>query len=171
MAISKNIFGEHVGPLSDERKSALRTKLSNLKLLVIGEVSMVSNLMQKYIHERLKEIYSTPDTVCFDGISIVVVGDFYQLPSAKAKPAFSPFKNELFNLSHPWKQFRMVKLMKIMRQQGDHSFTDILNRIRLVEFSERTVLSCLEPVCLCWRGLWRYFSHHWQRVMVGQQIV
>ena len=62
LAISKNIFGEHVGPLSDESKSALRAKLSNLKLLVIDEVSMVSNLMLKYIHKKLKEIYSTPDT-------------------------------------------------------------------------------------------------------------
>ena len=136
MAIFKNIFGEHVGPLSDERKSALRTKLSNLKLLVIDEVSIVSNLMLKYIHERLKEIYSTPDTVWFGGISIVVVGDFYQLPPVKAKPAFSPFKNELFNLSHPWEQFRMLELMKIMRQPGDHSFTEILNRIRLGQLSE-----------------------------------
>ena len=55
LAISKNIFGEHVGPLSNERKSALRTKLPNLKLIVIDEVSVVSNLMLKYIHERLKE--------------------------------------------------------------------------------------------------------------------
>ena len=67
LAISENIFGEHVGPLSDERKSALRTKLSDLKLLVIGEVLRVSNLMLKYMHERLKEIYSTPDTVWFGG--------------------------------------------------------------------------------------------------------
>ena len=47
LAISKNIFGEHVGALSDERESALRTKLSNLKLLVIDEASMVSSLMLK----------------------------------------------------------------------------------------------------------------------------
>ena len=136
LAISKDIFGEHVGPLSDERKSALRTKLSNLKLLVIEEVSMVSNLMLKYIHERLKEIYSTPDTVWFSGISTVVVGDFYQLPPGKAKPGFSPFKNEPLNLSHPWEQFRMVELIKIMRQQGDHSFTQILNRIRLGQLTK-----------------------------------
>ena len=136
LAISKNMFGEHEGPLSDERKSALRTKLSNLKLLVIDEVSMVSSLMLKYIHERLKEIYSTRDTVWFGGISIVVVGDFYQLPPVKAKPAFSQFKNELFNLSHPWKQFRMVELMKIMHQQGDHSFTEILNRIHLGQLTK-----------------------------------
>ena len=92
LAISKNIFGEHVGPLSDERKGALRTKLSNFKLPVIDEESMVSNLMLKHIHERMKEIYFTPDTVWFGGISIVVVRDFYQLPPVKAKPAISSLK-------------------------------------------------------------------------------
>ena len=136
LTISKNIFGEHVGPLFDERKSALRTKSSHLKLLVIDEVSMVSNLMLKHIHERLKEIYSTPGTVWFGGISIVVVGDFYQLPPVKAKPVFLPFKNELFNLSHRLEQFRMVELIKIMRQQGDHSFTEILNRIGLGQLTK-----------------------------------
>ena len=92
--------------------------------------------MLKHIHERLKEIYSTPDTFWFGGISIVVVGDFYQLLPVKAKSVFSPFKNELFNSSHPWEQFRMVELIKIMCQQGDHSFTEILSRIRLGQLTE-----------------------------------
>ena len=34
------------------------------------------------------------------------------------------------------------------------------SRDHVVECSERTVLSCLEPVCLCWRPFGRYFSHH-----------
>ena len=33
------------------------------------------------------------------------------------------------------------------------------SRDHVVECSERTVLSCLEPVCLCWRRFGRYFSH------------
>ena len=66
----------------------------------------------------------------------MVVGDFYQLHPVKAKPAFSPFKNELFNLFHPWEQFRMIELIKIMRQQGDDSFTEILNRIRLGQLTK-----------------------------------
>ena len=66
----------------------------------------------------------------------MVVGDFYQLPPVKTKPAFSPFKNELFNLSHPWEQFRMAEVIKILCQQGDHSFTEILNRIRLGQLTK-----------------------------------
>ena len=66
----------------------------------------------------------------------MVIGDFYQLPPVKAKPVFSSFKNDLFNISHPWEQFRMVELIKIMCQQGDHSFTEILNRIRTGQLSQ-----------------------------------
>ena len=40
--------------------------------------------------------------------------------------------------------------------------------IQVVECSERTVLSWLAPVCLCWRCFGRYFSHH---LAVGQQIL
>ena len=32
-----------------------------------------------------------------------------------------------------------------------------------MECSEGTVLSCLEPVCLCWRRFGRYLSHHLAR--------
>ena len=34
------------------------------------------------------------------------------------------------------------------------------SRDHIVECSERTVLSCLEPVCLCWRRFGKFFSHH-----------
>ena len=33
------------------------------------------------------------------------------------------------------------------------------SRDHVVECSERAVLSCLEPVCLCWPRFRRYFSH------------
>ena len=34
------------------------------------------------------------------------------------------------------------------------------SRNHVVQCSERTILSCLESVCLCWRHFGRYFSHH-----------
>ena len=37
------------------------------------------------------------------------------------------------------------------------------SRDHVVECSERTVLSCLEPVCLYWRHFGRYFSYHLAR--------
>ena len=43
-----------------------------------------------------------------------------------------------------------------------HNMNDVcrFTRDHVAEYSERTVLSCLEPVCLYWRRFVRYFSHH-----------
>ena len=92
---------------------------------------MVSNNMLKHIHERLKQIFGTPDSILFAGISLIAVGDFFQLPTIKATPVFSPFKNDCFNLCHPWEVFQMIELDQIMRQQGDNTFNDLLNRVRI----------------------------------------
>ena len=110
LAIPKRVFGEHIGSLPHERLFGLRNKLKDLKLIIIDAISMVSNQMLKNIHERLKQIFSTPDSLLFAGISLITVGDFYQLPPIKAKPVFAPFKNECFNLCHPWRAFEMIEL-------------------------------------------------------------
>ena len=136
LAISKNVFGDHLGPLSDEGKTSLRIKLSRLKLTIIDEVSMVSNMLLKYIHDRLKEILCTPDNVWLGEMSIIVVGDFYELPPVRARAIFSLFENALFNLSHPWHQFKMIELIEIMRQKDNITFTEMLNRIRVGKFTD-----------------------------------
>ena len=92
---------------------------------------MVSNRMLKYIHECLKQIFTAPDSLLFAKISMIGVGDFYQLPPIKAKPIFSPYKNDCFNICHPWRRFQMIELDQIMRQQGDDHFTKRSNRIRV----------------------------------------
>ena len=130
LGIPKNVCTDHTASLPHERLSTLRYKLSGLKLTIIDEISTVSNRMLNYIHERLKQIFGTPDSLMFAGVSLIAVGDFYQLPPIKAKPVFAPFKNDCFNICHPWREFQMTELDQIMRQQGDNSFTKLLNRIR-----------------------------------------
>ena len=131
LAIPINIFGESIGSLPHERMTAIRNKLSNVKLIIIDEVSMVSNVKLKHIHERLKQIFQTPDSMLFAGISVIMFGDFYQLPPVKGKPVFSPFKNDLLNLSHPWENFRMIELVDLMLQQQDIAFSELLSRVRV----------------------------------------
>ena len=144
LGISREIFGDYLTPLPDERKTVMRAKLSNLKLVIIDEISMVSNILFKHIHERLKEIFCTSETVWFGGVSVVVVGDLYQLPPVRSWPIFLPFKDVLFNLSHPWEQFRMVELTEIMHQRDDRSFTDILNRVRIGNLDENDIEQLLK---------------------------
>ncbi|KAE8280185.1 hypothetical protein D5F01_LYC22327 [Larimichthys crocea] len=65
----------------------------------------------------------------FGGISVLAVGDFYQLPPlGKAKPLCVYEENE-FDL---WRDyFEMVSLTEIMRQKDDRAFAELLNRLRV----------------------------------------
>ena len=76
-------------PLSHDRLNTLRSKLSRLMLLIIDEVSMVGSNMLLEIHKRLQQIKGVSDDTVFGGISIVAVGDLYQLPPVGQAPLFS----------------------------------------------------------------------------------
>ena len=63
-------------------------------------------------------------------MSVLAIGDLYQLPPCKMRPIFADFKNALKNLSHPWRLFKRIELEQIMRQKSDSSFSHVLNTCR-----------------------------------------
>ena len=65
--------------LTQDKLNTLRTKLSNLQLLIIDEVSMVGSNMLLHIHKRLQQLKGKGDDTTFGNISILAVGDLYQL--------------------------------------------------------------------------------------------
>ena len=89
--------------MSDQKKTQMRLSLSQLKLIIIDEVSMVSNITLLHIHQRLKDIFGSFNSQLFAGISVVAVGDLYQLPPIRRKPIFDNYKNNSYNLCHPWR--------------------------------------------------------------------
>ena len=76
-------------PLSHDRLNSLRTKLSHLMLLIVDEVSMVGANMLLEIHKRLQQIKGVSDDAVFGCVSILAVGDLYQLPPVGQAPLFS----------------------------------------------------------------------------------
>ena len=76
-------------PLSHDRLNTLRSKLSKLTLVIIDEVSMVWSNMLLEIHKRLQQIKGVSDDVSFGCVSILAVGDLYQLPPVAQAPLFS----------------------------------------------------------------------------------
>lgn len=114
----------------DQKRTQMRLLLSELKLLVIDEISMVSNTALHHIHQRLKEIFGTSTSQLFAGLSVIALGDLYQLPPIQRKPVFEDYKNEALNLYHPWHVFKMIELTEIMRQKDDQPFIELLNRFR-----------------------------------------
>ena len=67
-------------PLSSEKVNTLRSKLSKLVLLIIDEVSMVGADMLFEVHKRLQQIKGVPSDVMIGRVSVLAVGDLYQLP-------------------------------------------------------------------------------------------
>ncbi len=108
-------------------------KYSELKAIIIDGISMVSNTLLLYVHQRLIEIfgcvsdYNKP----FAGMTVILVGDLYQLPPFLQKPVFAQYYNDLYNIYPLWRNFQMCELTEVTRQKGDAKLIDILNNIRV----------------------------------------
>ena len=73
-------FGNNHFPLSDEKRARLRESLSELKLIIVDEMSLVDADLMYTIDLRLKEIFPLNMDIPFAGIGIIWVGDLLQLP-------------------------------------------------------------------------------------------
>ena len=122
--------GDFAPKMSDQKRTQLRLTLSELKLIIVDEISKVANTTLLHIHQRLKEIFNITNSELFARISFIAVGDLYQLPPIRRRAVFDNYKNDTFNLCHPWNAFKMIELTEIMRQKDDKPFTEILNRFR-----------------------------------------
>ena len=145
--INPNETTDNVPPLSDHKKTELRMSLSELKVIIIDEIPMVSNRALLHIHQRLKEIFAAPNSQLFVGISMIAVGDLYQLPPIRRKPIFSCFKNDAYHLCHPWEVFKVIELTEIMRQKDDLKFTELLNRLRKASQTEDDI-KCIQSTSI-----------------------
>ena len=63
--------------LNDKSKTALRNKLSEVKFLIIDELSMVSSNLWIDINSRLKEIFVIIPEKALRGLSVTTVATFF----------------------------------------------------------------------------------------------
>lgn len=117
-------------PLDMKQLDSFRVKFRSLKVIFIDEISMVGNKLFNYINLRLQEIFATEKP--FGGVSIIAIGDLFQL-----KPVFDGwiFQNLVDDYgplaANLWQDhFRVFELTDIMRQKDDKSFAELLNRMR-----------------------------------------
>ena len=70
-------------------QKVMRTNLCSLKLVIIDEVSMLSNLNLAYIHLHLEKVFGeSPNWL--GATNVLFVGDILQLPPVNSLPVFSP---------------------------------------------------------------------------------
>ena len=108
-------------PLTQDKLNTLRTKLSNLQLLIIDEVSMVGSNMLLQFHKRLQQLKGKGDDTTFGDISILAVGDLYQLRLVAQPHVFAEVGDAYARLHKSgslWiDEFKMIELDEIMRQR------------------------------------------------------
>ena len=71
--------------LCGDQLLVLQSKFRETKILIIDEKSMISSVMLYQIDERLKQAIPENAHLPFGGISVVIMGDFSQLPPVKYK--------------------------------------------------------------------------------------
>ena len=125
-------FGGDMANLSSDVCNTLRTNLTDLKLIIIDEISMVGSRILSRVNNRLKQIFDTSND--FGGISIICVGDFHQLRPVKDSYVFQVPSNTKESYEHLvgpylWEKFSFIELTEIMRQKDDKQFAQALNNL------------------------------------------
>ena len=80
--------------LNDKSETVSKNRLSDIKLLIIDELFMVSSDLWKGIDLRLGQIFMMIPEKAFAGLSVMTVADFLQLPPVRRKLIFSQFSDK-----------------------------------------------------------------------------
>ena len=126
--------------LDSSRLNSLRNKLGGLKVIFVDEISMVGNSMfNVQLNKRLQEIKGVDSD--FGGVSIIAIGDLFQLEPVFDGYVFETLKGSYGALAtNLWrKHFAMYELCQIMRQRESRLFAEILNRLREGKHTEEDI--------------------------------
>ena len=104
-------------PFDSNSLAALRNKYAEVDLIILNEISMVSKKVFYQMHCLLIEIFDLPN-LPFAGRSILVVGDFDQLPPVRAMPVYASSLDEdnpqSYIANDLWRLFSFAELTEVM---------------------------------------------------------
>jgi ATP-dependent DNA helicase PIF1 len=110
-------------PLSATGRQSIQATFAGVHYLVIDEKSMVSLTMLSWIHSRCCEIWPHQGNLLFGGLSIILSGDFYQLPPVGRRPLYDLSPGRSLLEAHGRQLYqafnKTVVLTTVMRQQGE----------------------------------------------------
>ena len=132
--------GRKMPPLDASRLKSLQDKFRSVAVLIIDEKSMIGQKMFYMISERLKEARPKTQDQPFGGVSIVILGDWRQLPPVFDKALFHNSGGKWvigYNLYRCFKN--TVIFTKVQRQEGEgqKDFRAQLERLGNGEFTSK----------------------------------
>ena len=129
-------------------QKVMRANFHAFKLVIIDEVSMLSNL-NLYIHLRLEEVFGE-STNWFDSTNILFVGDILQLPLVNGQPVFAKLQNKAIanrlgclTSINIWKDTVVYDELTINEHQKNDTQFKILDEVHRGSPSSE-VLDCLK---------------------------
>ena len=137
-------FNKELTPLKGPTLHDLQEMFKNTELLIIDEMSMVGQYMLYQISKRLQEAKPHKSTIAFGGVSIVLMGDFAQLPPVTDLSLFQNTGGSPYQLIGRclYRQYfnKTLTLTDNMRQKGKDQeiFRNILDSIAMGTFNEDT---------------------------------
>ena len=135
-------FGDDYFPLADKQREEKMCQFRNLRFVIVDEISLVSADFLYVLDLRLREIKSRKNTP-MGGVAVFVFGDLYQLQPVKGRYVFEKPKNKhhaiSYELRNLWQMFEVVNLEENHRQGEDKEYADLLNRVRVGEFTEEDI--------------------------------
>ncbi|XP_044005441.1 uncharacterized protein LOC122850347 [Aphidius gifuensis] len=135
--------------LSDAALKVLREQLADIALVIIDEISMVSNVTLMYINRRLNEIFNTSDEVngWFGKKHVLFFGDLLQLMPVAQDASYMDLSSddmkkclESMGNINIWKHLVEYEELTInMRQRNDEAYGKLLSRLRLGAMTKEDV--------------------------------
>ena len=123
-------------PLPKPSQKVMRAALSDVKLFIIDEISMVSSINLAFVHLRLEELFGSSEW--FGSRNMLFVGDLLQLPPVHGSPVFEKVatKSILSQLGcaaaiNIWRDCVTYDELTINeRQKNDPQFSSMLDCVR-----------------------------------------
>ena len=132
-ALQLPVQSHNQNDLTGHGLASLQLKLNSIHYIIIDEVSMLGQRMMSWIDRRLRQASGHIQTP-FGGYSLILIGDFAQLPPVGDRPLY--VSDEVPSHGHTMYHLfnKVVILSDIVRQQGHDveqvQFKALLTRLR-----------------------------------------
>lgn len=112
-----------LNPLSPTELNAIRNRLAGIQILIIDEKSIVSLRLLNMVDKRLRQVYPERHLDWFGGCSVMLLGDFFQLPPVADRALYTTgdlrSPEEISGRAACYQFNQTVELTVVQRQQGD----------------------------------------------------